>query len=175
MLQRGPEGDPAPPRPPASPVTRRPPAAPPAYDAVVIAGRHLGSAAADDPPYCGSGGYPAEPIVSFCIGHGGLHVLFNKMPPQYAAYDPALEPAIGDLGERIDVSEVFDGWGYVRLFDPATMKNLDTFAVAETKAEANAVGAGDLSVHEVDPDLFENDLMHLSYYAAGTAPYASCR
>ena len=50
---------------------------------------------------------------------------------------------------------------------PGDDEEPDTFAVAETKQEANAVGAGDLSVHEVDPDLFENDLMHLSYYAAG--------
>jgi hypothetical protein len=167
VLQRGPEGDPSATEEACFPGEKARNGVAAGYDAVVIAGRHLGSAAADEPPYCGAGDYPAEPIVSFCIGHGAMHALFNKMPPQYAAYDPALEPAIGDVGERIDVTAIFDGWGYVRLLDPATMQNLDTFAVSETKLESNAVGSGDLSVHEVDPDLFQNDLMHLSYYAAG--------
>jgi hypothetical protein len=167
VLQRGPEGDPSATEEACFPGEKAANGRAAGYDAVVIAGRHLGTAAADEPPYCGAGDYPAEPIVSFCIGHGALHVLFNKMPPQYAAYDPALEPAIGAVGERIDVTAVFDGWGYVRLFDPATMQNLDTYAVPESKLESNAVGAGDLSVHEVDPDPFRSRLMHSSYYSAG--------
>ena len=167
VLQRGPSGDPSATEAACFPGEKAAMGRAAGYDAVVIAGRHLGSEAADEPPYCGSGGYPAEPIVSFCIGHKALHVLFNKLPAQFAAYDPALEPARGARGEKIDVTAIFDGWGYVRLLDAATMANLDTFAVAETKLEANAVGSGDLSVHEVDPDVFRDDLMHSSYYAAG--------
>jgi hypothetical protein len=167
VLQRGPSGDPSATEEACFPGEKAANGRAAGYDAVIIAGRHLGTAAADEPPYCGSGGYPPEPVVSFCIGHGALHVLFDKMPPQYGAYDPALEPQVGAVGERVDVTAVFDGWGYVRLLDPRTMQNLDTYAVEETKLESNAVGAGDLSVHEVDPDLFEDDLMHLSYYAAG--------
>ena len=167
VLQRGPTGDPGATEAACFPGEKAAQGRAAGYDAVVIAGRHLGSATADEPPYCGAGGYPVEPIVSLCIGHGAMHAVFNKMPAQYGAYDPALEPALGVVGERIDVSAVFDGWGYVRLLDPATMSNLDTYAVAESKSEAHAIGSGDLSVHEVDPDLVRDDLMHSAYYAAG--------
>ena len=167
VLQRGPTGDPGATEEACFPGEKAANGHAAGYDAVVIAARHLGSAAADEPPYCGSGGYPAQPIVSFCISHKALHATFNKMPAQYAAYDPALEPAIGDAGERIDVTAIFDGWGYVHLFDAETLTDLDTYAVEETKLESNATAAGDLSVHEVDPDLFQDDLMHSSYYAAG--------
>lgn len=168
VLQRGPEGDPDHTETACFPGEKAAAGRAAGYDAVVIAGRHLGSAAADEPPYCGSGGYPTDaPIVSFCIGHGALHTLFNKLPAQYAEYVPELEPGVGDVGERIDVTAIFDGWGYVRLLDPADMANLDTWAVPESKLEANAIGKGDLSVHEVDPDPFDDRLMHSSYYAAG--------
>jgi hypothetical protein len=167
VLQRGPDGDPSAPEEACFPGEKAENGVAAGYDAVVIAGRHLGTAAADEPPYCGSGGYPAQPIVSFCIGHAALHTLFDVLPAQFGAYDPSAEPQIGALGEHIDVTARFDGWGYVRLLDPATMDNLDTYAVEETKLEANAIGHGDLSVHEVDPDRFRDDLMHVSYYAAG--------
>ena len=167
VLQRGPEGDPSASEEACFPGQKAAAGIAAGYDAVVIANRHLGSAAADEPPYCGSGDYPAEPIVSFCIGHAALHTLFNKLPAQFGAYDPALEPVMGAVGERIDVTAVFDGWGYVHLFDADTMQDLDTYAVAESKLESNAAGAGDLSVHETDPDPFRNDLMHFSYYSAG--------
>ena len=167
VLQRGPEGDPSATEEACFPGEKAAAGAAAGYDAVVIAGRHLGSEAADEPPYCGAGGYPAKPIVSFCIGHKALHVLFNKLPAQFGAYNPALEPAINAAGERIDVTAIFDGWGYVHLFDAGSFEDLDTYAVEETKLERNAVGAGDLSVHEVDADVFRNDLMHYSYYAAG--------
>jgi len=167
VLQRGPTGDPSAPEEACFPGQKAEAGIAAGYDAVVIAGRHLGSAAADEPPYCGSGGYPAQPVVSLCIGHGALHTLFNKLPAVYDAYVPAQEPAIGDLGEKIDVTAQFDGWGYVHLFKGDEMKDLDTYAVDETKLESNAISAGDLSVHEVDPDPFRDDLMHYSYYAAG--------
>ena len=168
VLQRGPSGDPSASEEACFPGQKAAMGRAAGYDAVVIANRHLGSAEADEPPYCGSGDYPEDaPIVAFCIGHGALHTLFNKLPAQYAAYDPAAEPAMGALGERIDVTATFDGWGYVHLFDAKTMKDLDTYVVPETKLESNATGAGDLSVHEVDPDLDRDDLVHFSYYAAG--------
>ncbi|MFP5373039.1 MAG: hypothetical protein ACLGI3_20170, partial [Actinomycetes bacterium] len=167
VLQRGPSGDPSATEEACFPGDKARNGIAAGYDAVVIAGRHLGSREADSPPYCGSGAYPSQPVVSFCIGHEALHVLFNRLPAQFGAYDPALEPAVGDRGEHIDVTAVFDGWGYVHLLDGATLQDHDTWAVPESKLEANAIGAGDLSVHEVDPDLDEPTLMHFSYYAAG--------
>ena len=168
VLQRGPDGDPSATEESCFPGDKAAAGRAAGYDAVVIAGRHLGSAAADEPPYCGSGAYPTDaPIVSFCIGHGALHTLFNKLPAQYAEYVPAQEPAIGDIGEQIDVTAVFDGWGYVHLFDAGTFAGPRHVRRDESQDEAYATGAGDLSVHEVDPDPFRNDLMHFSYYAAG--------
>ncbi|HVE64474.1 MAG TPA: hypothetical protein VNB94_11815 [Mycobacteriales bacterium] len=167
VLQRGPSGDPSAPEDACFPGEKAELGRAAGYDVVVIAARHLGSAAADDPPYCGAGGYPVEPIVSFCITHGALHALFRKMPAQYGTYDPALEPVRGAVGERVEVTATFDGWGYVRLLDAQTLANLDTYAVPESKEEQHAVGSGDLSVHEVDPDLARDDLMHSAYYAAG--------
>jgi hypothetical protein len=170
VLQRGPSGDPSATEEACFPGEKAAAGIAAGYDAVVIAGRHLGSAGADDPPFCGSGAYPAE-IVSFCIGHGALHALFDRMPPQYGAYVASQEPVLGQVGSRISVDSIFDGWGYVRLFgfDAAqgTLTQHDTFAVAESTLEEHATGSGDLSVHEVDPDLDDPRLMHSSYYAAG--------
>jgi hypothetical protein len=167
VLQRGPTNDPSATEAACFPGDKAANGRAAGYDAVVIAARHLGSAEADEPPYCGSGGYPTEPIVSFCISHQAMHVLFNKMPPQYGAYDSAQEPAIGDVGEKVDVQAIFDGWGYVHLFDAENFEDLDTYALAESKDESKAIGFGDLSVHEVDPDLGRDDLMHSAYYAGG--------
>ena len=61
---------------------------------------------------------------------------------------------------------MFDGWGYVHLFDAKTMAGLDQYFIPESQDEDYADGFGDLSVHEVatDPD---EDLAYISYYAGG--------
>ena len=75
-------------------------------------------------------------------------------------------PAVGGDGSTVDLSAVFDGWGYIHLFDAATMADLDQFAIPEAHDPAYAEGFGDLSVHEVatDPDA---DLVYVSYYSGG--------
>jgi hypothetical protein len=83
---------------------------------------------------------------------------------------PEAEPAIGDVGERISVGSVFDGWGYVHLFArnaDNTLTELDTYAIPEAHDPAFAFGYGDLSVHEVAVDPTDPDLAYLSYYSAG--------
>ena len=60
----------------------------------------------------------------------------------------------------------FNGWGYIHLFDAATLQELDTYAIPESLNPAFASGFGDLSVHEVATDP-ENDLAYVSYYAGG--------
>ena len=69
-------------------------------------------------------------------------------------------------GSAVDIRAVFDGWGYVHLYDAATMAEVDTYALPEGQDPAYAEGFGDLSVHEVatDPD---SDLGYISYYAGG--------
>ena len=77
-----------------------------------------------------------------------------------------LAPPAGTDGATVDMKAVFDGWGYVHLFDAATFKDLDQYSISEAHDPAHATGSGDLSVHEVatDPDA---DLAYLSYYSGG--------
>jgi hypothetical protein len=79
--------------------------------------------------------------------------------------NPALPP-VGTAGSTVNLSAVFDGWGYVHLFDADTLQEIDTYAVAEGLNPAYATGFGALSVHEVAVDK-DSDLAYLSYYDAG--------
>ncbi len=75
-------------------------------------------------------------------------------------------PPAGTDGSDVNISSVFDGWGYVHLFDANTMQDLDQYFIPESQDPAFADGFGDLSVHEVatDPD---TDLAYISYYSGG--------
>ncbi len=79
--------------------------------------------------------------------------------------NPAL-PAVGTPGASVSVSQVFDGWGYVQLYDARTLAYLDSYAIPEALDPRYAAGFGDLSVHEVATDPNQN-LAYLSYYAGG--------
>lgn len=115
---------------------------------------------------------------------GNLPALFVNRPTGYAlmndnTYDEAAclsgsaqAPfAIGTLGDSVDVSALFDGWGYVHLFSntPAGGKfpELDTFAIDEAHDTGFASGYGDLSVHEVATDPQFAEFAYLSYYSGG--------
>ncbi len=74
---------------------------------------------------------------------------------------------VGTVGDRVTFSSYFDGWGYVRLFETATMQEVDAYAIPEAHDQDFAVGHGDLSVHEVATSLQRDDLGLLSYYAGG--------
>ncbi|MFP5362995.1 MAG: PA domain-containing protein [Thermoleophilia bacterium] len=69
-------------------------------------------------------------------------------------------------GATVGVRAIFDGWGYVHLYDANTMEDRDQYFLPESQDPAYASGFGDLSVHEVatDPD---EDLVYVSYYAGG--------
>ena len=75
-------------------------------------------------------------------------------------------PPAGTNGATVHLRAVFDGWGYIHLFDAKTFADLDQFAIPEAHDPAFAEGYGDLSVHEVatDPD---DDLVYVSYYSGG--------
>jgi len=76
--------------------------------------------------------------------------------------------AVGTVGDVVTgVDSSFDGWGYVHLFDAATMTDLDQFIIPEAADPAFAEGFGDLSVHEVAVDPQDASLAYLSYYAGG--------
>jgi len=140
------------------------------YGGVIVANHHngAGGGAFPDAFICGSGNPRAIPAI--CIGHGSMHLMFNRSTDYtipYPAGDPGdVEPNAGDLGPDVSAETAFDGWGYIHLLDAQTLRELDTYAVPEAKDPAFASGFGALSVHEVtfDPTA---DLAYLSWYAAG--------
>jgi len=72
----------------------------------------------------------------------------------------------------VSVTAEFNGWGYVHLFDAATLEEIDTYAIPEAlspaylRTVANPTGFGNLTVHEGATDI-ENNLGYLSYYDGG--------
>jgi hypothetical protein len=168
VLQRGPEADPSAPEEACFPGEKAAAGKAAGYDAVVLVARHLGSPE-PLPPFCGSGAFPAEPIVATCTTHTAFHHMFETTPNFSVPYppEPNTEPDLGSIGQRIDVGSLFDGWGYIHLFDANTLQDLDTFAIPEAHDEAFASGYGDLSVHEVAVDPDEADRFYSSYYDAG--------
>jgi hypothetical protein len=104
--------------------------------------------------------------VAVCTTHAAFHRLFDLAPldPPWT-YPENL--AIGTIGAEIEVGSIFDGWGYVHLFDAATLEELDTFAIDEAHDPDFAFGFGDLSVHEVAVDPQDPSLAYLSYYSGG--------
>jgi hypothetical protein len=71
----------------------------------------------------------------------------------------------------VDISAVFDGWGYTHMYRTdlskgAKMEEVDIYAPPEGQLEEFAENFGDMSVHEVatDPD---SNLVYVSHYALG--------
>ncbi len=77
--------------------------------------------------------------------------------------------AVGTHGDGVSLESIFDGWGYVHLYDNNAGKlvELDTYAIPEAHDPAHAEGSGDLSVHEVAMSHRDSRLAYFSYYAAG--------
>jgi hypothetical protein len=190
VLQRGPgagaEADPNSPEEACFPGEKADNATDQGWDAVILTGRHTtGGAAADDPPNCGFGAFPTdEQIVAVCTTHTAMHELFGRTPDftvPYPSGDPAdLEPDIGEVGEDVDITATFDGWGYTRVFDtsnPAAPSEVSQITIPETADEDFAIGFGDLTVHEVEvprgdpneggPGLDDDKVAYFSWYAGG--------
>jgi len=101
----------------------------------------------------------------------GFRILTGGVPAGYTCDDSAAAggtaaPPAGTDGQTVGIKAVFDGWGYVHLYDANTMQDVDQYYVPESQDAAYAEGFGDLSIHEVatDPD---RGLAYLSYYGAG--------
>lgn len=140
------------------------------YDAVIVANHHSGaqSGAAGDAHFCGGQGHIYEKTApAACIGHRAMHLLFDSTPAYDVPYVAGSEPAVGTKGESVSITPVFDGWGYVNLYDSATGNLLDTYAIDEAHDPAFAFGFGDLSVHEVATDPNDARRAYLSYYSGG--------
>lgn len=128
------------------------------WDAVLLVNRHQASGSqADDEAFFGSGGYPAGlQMVTQCTTHEAFHRMFNDAPEFGIPYDDVHGPALGTVGERVEGTSVFDGWGYAHLYrnEAGKITELDAYAVPEALDERLASGFGDLSIHEfaTDPD-----------------------
>ena len=77
--------------------------------------------------------------------------------------------ALGTTGDSVKVEAVFDGWGYVHLYQNGSgkLQELDTYAIPEAHDEHFAANHGDLSVHEVAMSERQNDLAYFAYYSGG--------
>jgi hypothetical protein len=137
------------------------------YDAVLIFNR-TGTDACD-----GSLGMSVEgDIFTFGVTPRSEGFAIFDEPYDNAACLAGIGPeqlpvALGTLGDTLTFTSEFDGWGYVHLFDAATMAELDTYAIPEAHDPAFASGSGDLSVHEVATSHQQADLAYYSYYAGG--------
>jgi hypothetical protein len=99
----------------------------------------------------------------------GFRILTGSVPAGYTCSEDGSgtsAPTAGLNGQTVDIAAVFDGWGYVHLFNANTMQDIDQYALPEGQDPAYASGFGDLSIHEVatDPD---HDIAYLSHYAGG--------
>jgi hypothetical protein len=170
VLQRGPVGDPSEPGDSCFFSEKVETAQLLGYDVAIIAQHHEGSleGAGPDAYFCGGQGHEFDiQIGALCVGHRAMHEFFDTTPLYDLDDYPEAVPEIGALGDRITVTSQFDGWGYVHLFDAATLEDLDTFAIPEAMDPAFASGFGDLSVHEVATDPTDPSLAYLSYYSGG--------
>jgi hypothetical protein len=75
-------------------------------------------------------------------------------------------PPIGTPSESFNISVVFDGWGYMHLYDANTMQAIDHWALPEGLDPNKATEFGDLTVHEVAMDPSQNRA-YVSHYAGG--------
>jgi hypothetical protein len=173
VLQRGPVGDPNHDHEACffSDKAANAAAAAAGYDAVLIANHHAGSGAGAAPDAALCGGGDDTDIFALCIGHRAMHELFGREADYtfpYPVGDPDdLEPNPGDLGvAKVSATALFDGWGYVHLYDADTLEEIDTYAIPESLDPVFAEGFGDLSVHEVATDP-RHDIGYISYYAGG--------
>jgi uncharacterized repeat protein (TIGR01451 family) len=139
------------------------------YQVVAIGNSHAGSGAGlfPDAFFCGGQGSPiAGTAASICIGHQTMHQLFGDAPA-YTGPDIADMPAIGTRGAVMTIrGGVFDGWGYLNLFNADTMAYMDAYAVPEALDPRYATGFGDLSIHEITTDP-TGSVGYIAYYSAG--------
>jgi hypothetical protein len=139
------------------------------YGAVIIANHHLGAEGGESPDasLCGNQAHEfTVTIAALCIGHRALHLMFGQ-PATYEGDPLADDPELGALGPDVRAASQFDGWGYVRLLDQATMRQIDAYAIDEALDPEFAEGFGELSVHEVAVDRRRRGLAYLSYYSGG--------
>jgi len=142
------------------------------YELVLVGNHHIGAGGGLFPNafVCGGQGSPVlGTAAGLCIGHRLLHALFND-PAEYQPSSTTLAPdmpAVGSVGERISArGDVFDGWGYLYLYNADTMAYMDSYAIPESIDPRFATGFGDLTIHEVTTDP-TGDVGYIAWYSGG--------
>lgn len=103
-------------------------------------------------------------IPAFFVGRpSGLAIL--GVPQDLDCDSSAL--TVGALGNAVSVGAAFDGWGYMYILDTATMDHIGYYAPAEVNDPAYAVGAGDLTMHNVEADPAMRSRAYVSWYSLG--------
>ena len=105
-------------------------------------------------------------IPSLFVGRSAGLKLMNTNPGANSCDTPTPSQAPGTAGQSFDMRTLFDGWGYMHLYDANTMEPLDHWALPESLQPENAEGKGDLTVHEVAMDPRRNR-GYISYYSGG--------
>ena len=144
------------------------------YDVVIIEQSHGGTrnGLLPDSFFCGGQGHDYdERIPAICVGHRGVHLMFND-PPQYT--DPAGEGRdipVGALGAKYARHDGVRRLGLRAAArrarrEPARSSTPTPCPRRSTRTSPRA--AGTLSVHEVKTDpRTKVDLAYISYYNAG--------
>ena len=141
------------------------------YEALIVFNREQGAADGCDT------------LISMLMTGDTLPAFFVTRRVGFDFFDALYDPAAclagdgtqtapvtpGTVGDTVSLESIFDGWGYVHLFENGAgkMTELDTYAVPQAHDPAFASGFGDLSVHEAATSLTQEDLVYFSYYAAG--------
>lgn len=99
-----------------------------------------------------------SPLPGIFVGHSTGLKIFGAAN--------AGELVLGQMGEQVRATSRFDGWGYIHLFDAATLNEIDTYVVPDAADPGHASGFGTMSVHEVEFDHNAN-LAYLAWYDAG--------
>ena len=98
-------------------------------------------------------------FVGRSVGLKLMDVAFDN--PCETLTPPPLSPSV-----EVSIIPIFDGWGYVHLYDARTFKTLAHWALPEAIDPAYATGFGTLSVHEVATDPRRNRA-YVSHYSGG--------
>jgi Ca2+-binding RTX toxin-like protein len=105
-------------------------------------------------------------IPSLFVGRSTGLKLLNTDPGANSCDTPTPNVPVGTDGQSFNITTLFDGWGYMHLYDANTMQAIDHFAIPESLNETLALDYGDLTVHEVAMDPNRNRA-YVSYYAGG--------
>ena len=117
--------------------------------------------------------YTGDAVAIFVARSLGFKIIdeFNEATYRCTDGNPAEStpaPAMPKEGSPVNISVLFDGWGYTHLYENGSgkLRHVGAFSIEEARDERFAVGFGDLSVHEFAADATEN-VAYSSYYSGG--------